>query len=112
MKFPFFRAPDGRDGGASDPTAAPRMGGQVLPGAAQPDRSDESMLAPDSEPSEALPFGAGAVTLAPPVTAAQGQSGPTKIAARDVSVFYGDKQALFDVNLDIPDKTVTALIGP
>ncbi len=38
--------------------------------------------------------------------------GPTKIAARDVSVFYGDKQALFDVSLDIPDKTVTALIGP
>ena len=38
--------------------------------------------------------------------------GPTKIAARDVSVSYGDKQALFDVSLDIPDKTVTALIGP
>jgi len=38
--------------------------------------------------------------------------GPTKIAARDVSVSYGDKQALFDISLDIPDKTVTALIGP
>ena len=38
--------------------------------------------------------------------------GPTKIAARDVSVFYGGKQALYDVSLDIPDKTVTALIGP
>jgi len=38
--------------------------------------------------------------------------GPTKIGAGDVSVFYGDKQALFDVSLDIPDKTVTALIGP
>ncbi len=38
--------------------------------------------------------------------------GPTKIAAGDVSVFYGDKQALYDVSLDIPDKTVTALIGP
>ncbi len=37
---------------------------------------------------------------------------PVKIAARDVSVFYGDKQALFDVSLDIQDKTVTALIGP
>ena len=34
---------------------------------------------------------------------------PVKISARDVSVFYGDKQALFDVNLDIQDKTVTAL---
>ncbi len=38
--------------------------------------------------------------------------GPIKIAARDVSVFYGEKQALFGVSLDIPDKTVTALIGP
>jgi len=38
--------------------------------------------------------------------------GPTKIAARDVSVFYGQKQALFDVSLDIPDKSVTSLIGP
>jgi ABC-type cobalamin/Fe3+-siderophores transport system ATPase subunit len=30
----------------------------------------------------------------------------------DVSVFYGDKQALFDVNLDIRKNSVTALIGP
>ena len=29
-----------------------------------------------------------------------------------VDVFYGDKQALFDVSLDIFDKSVTALIGP
>jgi len=35
-----------------------------------------------------------------------------KITARDVSVFYGDKQALFDVNLDIYKNEVTALIGP
>jgi phosphate transport system ATP-binding protein len=37
---------------------------------------------------------------------------PTKVAARAVSVFYGDKQALFDVSLDMPEKSVTALIGP
>jgi phosphate transport system ATP-binding protein len=36
----------------------------------------------------------------------------TKMAARDVNVFYGEKQALFDVSLDIPDRSVTALIGP
>ncbi len=35
-----------------------------------------------------------------------------KISARDVNVFYGEKQALFDVNLDIPENRVTALIGP
>jgi phosphate transport system ATP-binding protein len=35
-----------------------------------------------------------------------------KIAARDVSVFYGAKQALMNVSLDIGDKAVTAFIGP
>jgi len=36
----------------------------------------------------------------------------TKVSARDINVFYGDKQALFDVSLDIPDRAVTAFIGP
>jgi phosphate transport system ATP-binding protein len=35
-----------------------------------------------------------------------------KVRARDVSVFYAEKQALFGVNLDIPRNRVTALIGP
>lgn len=34
------------------------------------------------------------------------------IKAQDVSVFYGDKQALFDVNLDFYKNQVTSLIGP
>ena len=35
-----------------------------------------------------------------------------KITARDVNVFYGSKQALFDVSINIKQKEVTALIGP
>jgi phosphate transport system ATP-binding protein len=35
-----------------------------------------------------------------------------RMSARAVNLWYGDKQALFDVNLDIPDRKVTALIGP
>jgi len=35
-----------------------------------------------------------------------------KVRARDVSVHYGAKQALFDVSLDIADRSVTAFIGP
>ena len=35
-----------------------------------------------------------------------------KVRARDVKVFYGAKQALFDVDLDVMDRSVTALIGP
>jgi phosphate transport system ATP-binding protein len=36
----------------------------------------------------------------------------TKINAQDVNVFYGAKQALFDVSIDIPEKSVSAFIGP
>ncbi|OYU76750.1 MAG: phosphate ABC transporter ATP-binding protein [Alphaproteobacteria bacterium PA3] len=36
----------------------------------------------------------------------------SKVRARDVNVFYGTKQALFDVSLDVPDASVTAFIGP
>jgi phosphate transport system ATP-binding protein len=39
-------------------------------------------------------------------------AGEDKVRARDVNVFYGDKQALFDVSLDIRRNQVTALIGP
>lgn len=35
-----------------------------------------------------------------------------KITSKGVSVFYGDKQALFDIDLDIAEKQVTAMIGP
>lgn len=37
---------------------------------------------------------------------------PIKIRAKDINVFYGAKQALFDVSLDVAEKSVTALIGP
>src|ERR1700677_600124 len=36
----------------------------------------------------------------------------TKISARNVNVFYGPKQALFNINIDIRANSVTALIGP
>ena len=35
-----------------------------------------------------------------------------KISAKHLNVFYGEKQALFDVSLDINQNEVTALIGP
>jgi phosphate transport system ATP-binding protein len=34
------------------------------------------------------------------------------IVVRNVSLFYGAKQALYDISLDIPAKQVTAFIGP
>lgn len=35
-----------------------------------------------------------------------------KMNAKNLTLFYGDKQALFDVNLDLPTFQTTALIGP
>lgn len=35
-----------------------------------------------------------------------------KVVARGVNAFYGAKQALINVDLDIPERMVTALIGP
>ena len=35
-----------------------------------------------------------------------------KFSVRDANVFYGDKQAVFDVNLDIGENEVIAMIGP
>jgi len=47
------------------------------------------------------------------VAAAQTDHGAkSKVVGRDVNVFYGEKQALFDINLAIGEHRVTALIGP
>jgi phosphate transport system ATP-binding protein len=35
-----------------------------------------------------------------------------KFACQQVNFWYGPKQALFDIDLDIPERSVTALIGP
>ncbi len=36
----------------------------------------------------------------------------SKISAKSINLFYGQKQALFDINLDFKEHSVTALIGP
>jgi phosphate transport system ATP-binding protein len=58
---------------------------------------------------------AAPTALHAPTVSAHGGSivgAPIKVSARDVNVFYGPKQALFDVSIDIPDRAVTAFIGP
>ncbi len=37
---------------------------------------------------------------------------PAKMQIRDLSFYYGDFQALKNINIDIPDNKVTAFIGP
>nr|WP_239524527.1 phosphate ABC transporter ATP-binding protein PstB [Halogeometricum borinquense] len=38
--------------------------------------------------------------------------GEPKFSVRDLNVWYGDDHALHDISMDIPEKSVTALIGP
>ena len=45
-------------------------------------------------------------------TAADASAADVKVRATDVSVFYGQKQALKSVSIDIPARSVTAFIGP
>lgn len=52
---------------------------------------------------------AGAVAAARTDYAA---GGTLKAEVRDVSFFYGQRQALKQINLPVPERTVTALIGP
>ncbi len=52
--------------------------------------------------------------LTMPLTPAAGlfTANEAKVTARDVTVHYGEKQALFGVSIDIPERSVTAFIGP
>ncbi|MGE0044673.1 MAG: phosphate ABC transporter ATP-binding protein PstB [Hyphomonadaceae bacterium] len=56
----------------------------------------------------------GVEPVTAPASAPRAGAAPSaaKVAARDVSVWYGEKQALYDVSLEIPDRSVTAFIGP
>ncbi len=57
-------------------------------------------------PGSAAPLRAPTVSAKAATTAA-----PTRMSVGNVNAFYGEKQALFDVNLEIPDNAVTAFIG-
>tara|TARA_B100000795_G_scaffold99885_1_gene73449 strand:+ start:10163 stop:11083 length:921 start_codon:yes stop_codon:yes gene_type:complete len=46
------------------------------------------------------------------VTVGQSFSENAKMTMRNVNVFYGDKQAIYDVNIDIAKNEVMAMIGP
>jgi phosphate transport system ATP-binding protein len=51
-------------------------------------------------------------SVASAMGAADVQGKPIRLTARDVTVHYGAKQALFGISIDIPDRAVTSFIGP
>ena len=55
------------------------------------------------------PMGANRIVPSAPASAIGADS---RISAKDVTVHYGDKQAIFGVSMEVPEKSVTAFIGP
>jgi phosphate transport system ATP-binding protein len=54
----------------------------------------------------------GASTAAVPAGAAATARGRIVLDVQHLDLYYGEKQALYDISIDIPEKRVTALIGP
>ena len=59
-------------------------------------------------PTESKPLS----VLAVPPRPAPRPPGPPIVEIEKLDFFYGEKQALFDVTLNVPEKQVTAFIGP
>ncbi len=63
------------------------------------------MVAANARDAAAVPVDRASSATTAPV-------GRSKVAARKVNLWYGEKQALFDVDIDIATNEVTAFIGP
>lgn len=79
--------------------------------------SPAAQSAAPSAPSSAVPSAAAMPKISTEIAGASNTitdavPRAVKMKGTDVNVFYGDKQALFDINLDVGDRQVTALIGP
>ncbi len=54
----------------------------------------------------------GEVGIADEYEAAEAEARATRISVEHVDLFYGDHQALKDINIDIPEREITSFIGP
>ncbi|QFU84060.1 phosphate ABC transporter ATP-binding protein [Natronorubrum aibiense] len=76
--------------------------------------SNEQLLSSESESSDDQPApvsGADGLTDSTD-TGEQSTTERTLLEARDLSVYYGEEQALDSVDIEIPEQQVTAVIGP
>jgi phosphate transport system ATP-binding protein len=62
--------------------------------------------------ADARPFVQPPTEVGRPGLRAVAGAGPTKVAVKELSFFYGRNQALKNVTFDIPEKRITAIIGP
>ena len=81
--------------------------------AAEAAREQREVMGGEEMPEPAPARVAAPVVEVAPDTAPEPASGkPPKMHAEDIHVFYGDKEALKGVSIDIHDDRVTAFIGP
>jgi len=97
-------------------SAKPTLGEGVSgspPQVARPDLTPPTPTPPPPTPPPALPppvVTRGETQASAPSDDAKGS--PPRLAARGFSLFYGRHQALKSITLEIPDRSVTAIIGP
>jgi phosphate transport system ATP-binding protein len=65
-----------------------------------------------SSPAPAAPVTRSLATPSKPARSPGAEPLPTLIDIKNLDFYYGAKQALFDINIEIPDRRVTAFIGP
>ena len=66
------------------------------------------IAAPMPQPEVVEPRDSGAAIF----LNADGESLPLAMEAKNVSMWYGSKRVVDDLSLDMPAKSVTAIIGP
>ena len=69
-----------------------------------------AILPPRIVPAGGVAVGPGA--NAEPPSASGGPKPTPKVSAQNVNIFYGPKLAVRDVSLEVPEKSILALIGP
>jgi len=74
--------------------------------------SIDSTGAPNNTAKKAAGKNVPVVGLRPEVASQADPTDALKLRTEDLSVFYGESQALFGLTVNIPKNTVTALIGP
>ena len=79
--------------------------------------TQEAMTSSETEPADEQPSApaqasGGLATRTDEETGEFARSERTIIEARDLDVYYGDDQALDDIDIEIPETQVTAIIGP
>lgn len=95
------------DKASAPEVAAPKDAGKPLPS------SEASPVAPSSSDSASPEIAVPRPVVESPDSDGSGADDTvTRIEVRDLSVYYGDVQALKDVSLSVPQNRVTAFIGP